>query len=171
MPKVSNNSRYFVIAAVIIGLDQISKWMILEHFVYTERLNLIPNCFDLILVYNTGAAFSFLAEASGWQKYFFTILAFAVCTYLSLGIVKNQFMSMGKIAAAFIIGGALGNVADRLIHGHVVDWLLVYYQSWSYPAFNLADSFICVGAVLLLWDGFKTGQAQKNQRVKNKKTA
>ena len=161
MPKATNNSRYFIIAVLIIVLDQLTKWMVLARFTYAERLTIIDGFFDLILVYNKGAAFSFLADAGGWQKYFFTILAFAICIYLGRGIVKNQFTTIGKFAAAFIIGGALGNVVDRLIHGHVVDFLLFYYKNWSYPAFNLADSFICVGAVLLLWDAFIIGKQEK----------
>ena len=78
-----------------------------------------------------------------------------ICFYLARSIVKDDFGAWGKTGAAMIIGGAIGNVVDRMLHGHVVDFLLFYWQNWYYPAFNVADSFICVGAVLLVIDGFK----------------
>lgn len=150
--------KYWLLAAAAIVLDQITKTAILGRFEFAERLNIIPNFFDLTLVYNTGAAFSFLAEAGGWQKYFFLALAVLVCAYLARAIVKDEFGCRGKLGAAMIIGGALGNVIDRMLHGHVIDFLLFYWQNWYYPAFNVADSFICVGAVLLVLDGFKHKQ-------------
>lgn len=156
-----NHLRYWLTAAAAIILDQISKWAVLARFEFAERLNIIPGFFDLTLVYNPGAAFSFLADHSGWQKYFFIVLAFAISAWLAHGIVKNEFGRIGKWAAAMIIGGALGNVIDRFVHGKVVDFILVYYQDWYYPAFNIADSFICVGAFLLIVEGFKEGKKQK----------
>jgi signal peptidase II len=139
-------------AIIILGLiaDQLSKYMILQHVQYLERMPVIPGFFDLTLVYNPGAAFSFLANAGGWQKFLFMGLALIICIYLLQAIIRDEFGSMGKLAAALIIGGAIGNVVDRLVHGHVVDFLLFYYHNWFYPAFNVADSLICVGAVLLV---------------------
>lgn len=139
-------------AIIILGLiaDQLSKYMILQHVQYLERMPVIPGFFDLTLVYNPGAAFSFLADAGGWQKFFFMGLALIICIYLLQAIIRDEFGAMGKLAAALIIGGAIGNVVDRLVHGHVVDFLLFYYHNWFYPAFNVADSLICVGAVLLV---------------------
>lgn len=145
---------YALMALAAVALDQISKFAVLDRFDYAERLNVIPGFFDLTLVFNPGAAFSFLADAGGWQKYFFLALALVVCSWLARAIAKDDFGSRGKWGAAMIIGGAIGNVIDRLLHGHVVDFLLVYYQTWYYPAFNIADSFICVGAALLVWDSF-----------------
>lgn len=141
---------YGVIIFVSIFADQISKNMILQHLQYMERVAVIPGFFDLILVYNTGAAFSFLAGAGGWQKFFFIGLALIICIFLLKAIIRDELGKAGKIAAAMIIGGALGNVIDRLIYGHVVDFILLYYHNWFYPAFNIADSCICVGAVLLV---------------------
>ncbi|MDO5686376.1 MAG: signal peptidase II [Neisseria sp.] len=152
---------YVTVALTALVLDQLSKWSILRHFDYRERLNIIPNFFDLTLVYNPGAAFSFLAGAGGWQKYFFLLLAVVICSYLIYAILTRQFGFIGSLGAAAVIGGAIGNVIDRLIHGHVVDFLLFYWNEHYYPAFNIADSFICVGAALLIWDGFKHGKTQK----------
>ncbi|MFS6938211.1 lipoprotein signal peptidase [Neisseria animaloris] len=151
----TSKTKYWLLAIIAIILDQVSKTAILNRFEYTERLNIIPNFFDLTLVYNTGAAFSFLADAGGWQKYFFLGLAAVISFYLARAIVKDDFGTWGKLGAAMVIGGAFGNVIDRLIHGHVVDFLLFYWKNWYYPAFNVADSFICVGAVMLVIDGFK----------------
>lgn len=136
----------------IIILDQASKLLILSRFHYMERVTVFPHFFDLTLVFNPGAAFSFLANHNGWQKYFFIVLAIVICAWLVWGILHNQFGQKGKWAAALIIGGALGNVIDRLIYGQVVDFILFYWKNWHYPAFNIADSFICIGAALLFWE-------------------
>lgn len=151
----TSKMKYWLLAAAAVVLDQITKVAVLQNFRFAERLNVIPHIFDLTLVFNTGAAFSFLADAGGWQKYFFLVLAAVISFYLGRSIVKDDFGKWGKLGAAMVIGGAAGNVIDRLIHGHVVDFLLVYWQNWYYPAFNIADSFICVGAALLILDGFK----------------
>lgn len=146
------NKPYFIIAFLTIIFDQWSKTAVHQHFAYGERLNIIPKFFDLTLVYNPGAAFSFLADAGGWQKYFFLFLALAISAYLARAIHKKEFALIGSIGASLVIGGAIGNVIDRLIHGHVIDFLLFYYQTHYYPAFNLADSAIFIGVILLLLD-------------------
>ena len=150
---------YWLVAIAAIILDQISKYAILARFEYQERLNIIPHFFDLTLVYNPGAAFSFLAGMGGAQKYLFIVLAFAISGYLARSIAKNEFGKLGNWAAAMIIGGALGNVIDRFVHEKVVDFLLFYWNDHYYPAFNVADSFICVGAVLLAIDSMKHKKA------------
>lgn len=159
-PKKTNIG-YWLLAITAIVFDQITKIAILNRFQDYERLNVIPNFFDLTLVYNTGAAFSFLADAGGWQKFFFIGLAFVICGWLVHEIVKDKFGLLGKFGAAMVIGGALGNVIDRFIHGKVVDFLLFYYQNWFYPAFNFADSCIVVGAALLVIDGFQSSKKEK----------
>lgn len=153
----------FLLCVVLIGiaLDQLTKYVVLSQFQDFERLNVIPNFFDLTLVYNYGAAFSFLANHNGWQKYFFIVLAFVISGWLVNEIRQNKMGTLGNFAAAMIIGGAFGNVIDRFIHGKVVDFLLFYYQNWYYPAFNVADCFICVGVALLLIDGYKHGKNEK----------
>ncbi len=159
-PK-SDLIRYGLTAVLMIVLDQISKHAILARFQLGERLPVIDGFFDLTLLYNPGAAFSFLADAGGWQKYFFLGLAVVVCAWLARALVRQEFARPGRWGAALIIGGAIGNVVDRLLHGHVVDFLLFYYQTWHYPAFNLADSCICVGAGLLVWDSFVNTKAKQ----------
>ncbi|MCF7522223.1 signal peptidase II [Neisseria sp. ZJ106] len=151
---------YLLLAVAAVILDQATKLAVLANFQYQERLNIIPDFFDLTLVFNPGAAFSFLADQGGWQKFFFLLLAVLISGYLIRAVIRDDFARWGKIGAAMIVGGAFGNVIDRLLYGHVVDFLLFYWQNWFYPAFNVADSFICVGAVLLVLDG-----------IRNKKTA
>ena len=152
-----------VIAAIV--LDQLSKTAVLQRFEYAERVNVIPGFFDLTLVYNPGAAFSFLADQGGWQRYFFLLLAVVICSFLAREIIKDKLGTWGKWGAAMVIGGAVGNVVDRMMHGHVIDFLLFYWQNWFYPAFNIADSFICVGVVLMLIDGFRHKAQQPEKPV------
>ncbi len=154
---------YLVFAAVVVVLDQLSKVWVLESIPFHARWPVVAGFFDLTHVYNPGAAFSFLADAGGWQKYLFTGFAVLVTLYLSWNIKQNQLGKLGNWAAAMIIGGALGNVIDRLIHGHVVDFLLVYWQNHYWPAFNVADSFICVGAFLFVISGIREGKRERQQ--------
>ena len=159
----SSKIPYFLLSALAVAFDQFSKLAVLTDFRFMERLNIIPGFFDLTLVYNPGAAFSFLADQGGWQKFFFLALAAVISLYLARAIWRDDFGRWGKIGAAMIIGGAIGNVIDRLLYGHVVDFLLFYWQDWFYPAFNVADSFICVGAVLLVVDGLKNKKPSENK--------
>ncbi len=145
--------KWLALAFVIIVLDQISKQAVQASFSYGERLAVIPGFFNLTLAYNPGAAFSFLADAGGWQRHFFTALAM----FISGGIVwllkKHGDEPRFCLQLSLILGGAIGNAIDRMIYGHVVDFVQVYYQSWYYPAFNLADSAIFLGVTLMLIDG------------------
>lgn len=159
---MKRNILFILLSVVIIILDQISKFAILKHFEYGERLNVISNFFDLTLVYNPGAAFSFLSNQNGWQKYFFLILAVVVSFYLIYAVFKKHFGLLGSIGSMMIVGGAIGNVIDRLIHGQVVDFLLFYLGNHYYPAFNIADSFICIGAGLILIEGFRKKKYETN---------
>ena len=114
-------AKWFVLAVAIIVLDQLTKLYFNGNYQYGEQREVIPALLNFTLLYNPGAAFSFLADAGGWQKFFFTGLAFAVSGWLGWQIVQRQFSLLMNWAAAFIIGGALGNVIDRLLHGHVID--------------------------------------------------
>jgi signal peptidase II len=155
-PQARSWTRWMGLALLVIVLDQISKIYFNSQYQFGEVRDVIPGYFGFTLIYNPGAAFSFLRDAGGWQKYLFTLLALAVSGYLGWNIIKGRFSSLMNVAASFIIGGAIGNVIDRLAYGHVVDFILLHYQhSWYYPAFNLADSFICVGAVLMVLDSMK----------------
>ncbi len=152
---------YACLALAVVIADQMTKFAVLSRFEYAERLNVIPRFFDLTLVYNPGAAFSFGAGMGGVQKYVLIVLAFAISLWLVRGVVKGEFGQWGNWAAAMVVGGAMGNVIDRFIHGQVVDFLLFYWRQWYYPAFNVADSFICVGVFLLIVDGVLQSKKQK----------
>ena len=144
---------WLVLAFLIVVADQWSKAVIVTRFVEFERLNVLP-VFDIVRFHNTGAAFSFLADAGGWQQWLFAGIAIAV----SAGIVWYQWVLPPrncKVLAtglALVLGGAIGNLIDRILLGYVVDFILVYYEDWSYPAFNVADSAITVGVTLIIID-------------------
>ena len=158
---------YLVFAAVVVVLDQLSKVWVLESIPFHARWPVVAGFFDLTHVYNPGAAFSFLADAGGWQKYLFTGFAVLVTLYLSWNIKQNQLGKLGNWAAAMIIGGALGNVIDRLAYGYVADFLNMSCCGIENPyAFNLADVFIFAGAIgLVLFTGKgQTGKVTRKAR-------
>ncbi len=145
--------RWLWLVAAVIVLDQVTKWLIIDNFQLYQRLNVLP-FFDLVRLHNTGAAFSLFAEASGWQRWFFTGLAFVVSGIIlwwqwNLPNEKHRILSLGL---ALVLAGALGNVIDRLMFGYVIDFLLFYIGPYSWPAFNVADSAICVGVGFVLYD-------------------
>lgn len=153
MPEVANSGlRWLWLTVLVIALDQASKLWISTHFDLFDRVELLP-FLNLVLVYNPGAAFSFLSDASGWQRWFFTGLALVVSGVLLVWMRRLRRIERAPaIGLALILGGALGNVLDRLQHGHVVDFIDVYYRDWHWPAFNVADSAISIGVVLLIYD-------------------
>ena len=146
--------RWLALSAVIIVIDQVTKLMILARFRPGERLTVIQGWFDLILAFNSGAAFSLLGDASGWQRYLFSGLAIAVSIGLVWFLRKPGSFAL-HLGLAMILGGAIGNLIDRLRIGEVVDFLLVYHGGWAWPAFNAADSAITGGAALLILDSFR----------------
>lgn len=139
------------IAGLIIVIDQLSKILVDRSFAYGERLAVLP-FFDFTLLYNKGAAFSFLAGGAGWQRWFFTVIGIGAAALIIWLLSRHGHQRMFSWAITLILGGALGNVIDRMIHGHVIDFLLFYYRAWYFPAFNIADSAITVGAVLMIVD-------------------
>jgi signal peptidase II len=141
---------WLILAAVVSVLDQLTKQLVLANLHYGQVIP-ITGFFDLVLVFNRGAAFSFLAEHSGWQRWFFTVLAVGISGWLLTLMHHHRHEKLLPAAFALIIGGALGNVYDRMVHGAVVDFLHFHYAGWSWPAFNLADSAITVGVVMMLW--------------------
>ena len=146
--------KWFSISAVIVAIDLYTKHLVQRAFEYGEHLT-ITNFFDLVRYHNEGAAFSFLADAGGWQKWFFSgvsMIAVVVITYL---IKKHQNQKLFCFGLALVLGGAIGNLYDRLTLGYVVDFLSFHVNDWFWPAFNVADSAICVGVALLLLDSFK----------------
>ncbi|MAL01289.1 signal peptidase II [Neopusillimonas maritima] len=138
-------------AAVIVGLDQWTKVYFDSTFTYGQRLPVL-SFFDFTLLYNPGAAFSFLSDGQGWQRWLFTVIAVGAIVLILhlLWRSRNQYLFCAALMA--ILGGAIGNLIDRVQHGHVVDFLLFYWQQWHFPAFNIADVSITVGAVLLILD-------------------
>lgn len=152
MPKLSH---WLWLSGWVIALDQLSKLWISHHFVYGEQLPVINGWFSLVLAHNTGAAFSFLSDAGGLQRWLFTAIALAASVWMFSMLRKNPSKVLFSLAISLILGGALGNLIDRIVYGYVIDFLLFYWQSHYFPAFNLADSAITLGAILLFFDGFK----------------
>jgi signal peptidase II len=158
MPKAS---RWFVLAAAIVLADQASKWAVLASFVPGERLR-ITGFFNLVLAFNKGAAFSFLAGAPGWQTPLFVAIALTAVVVVSVLLLRTPDRRIFCTALALILGGALGNVIDRLRFGQVVDFLDFHALGLHWPAFNVADSAITIGAGLLIIESFlqrKPGEA------------
>ncbi|WP_337056547.1 signal peptidase II [Pseudomonas sp. USHLN015] len=149
---------WLLLSVLVFLLDQGSKWVVLESIPFRERITVIPGWFDWIHVYNTGAAFSFLADSSGWQRWFFALIALVVSGVLVVWLKRLKADETWlAIALAMVLGGALGNLYDRVVLGHVVDFILVHWQDrWYFPAFNLADSAITLGAIMLALDMFKS---------------
>lgn len=152
-----NRMHWLWLSVLVIGLDQISKLYFEQRLDLYEQIIVIPEYFSWTLAYNTGAAFSFLANAAGWQRWFLTLLALVVSVVLIVWMnhLKTHERCMA-VALALILGGALGNLIDRVVYGHVIDFTLVHWQArWYFPAFNLADSAITLGALILIADVFR----------------
>lgn len=162
MPDVQQHARsglrslrWLWLTVPVLIIDQLTKWVVTVEFDEYDRVNVLP-FFDLVRFHNTGAAFSLLADAGGWQHWFFT----GVAVVVSGGILWYQWTLPARgcriLAAglALILAGAIGNLIDRLMFGYVVDFILLYYEKLSWPAFNVADSAITVGVVLVLFDSF-----------------
>lgn len=150
-PNPTSMGPWLGIAAIIIMLDQITKITITKLFTLGESLP-VTSFFNLVLAYNKGAAFSFLATESGWQRYFFTVMGIAAALFIIYLLKRHAGQRLFCWALALILGGALGNVIDRLLHGHVIDFLDFYMRNWHWPAFNVADMAICIGAGLFVLD-------------------
>jgi signal peptidase II len=140
------------LAAIVILFDQLTKITITRLFSHGESLP-ISSFFNLVLAYNKGAAFSFLATESGWQRYFFTAIGLVAALFITYLLKQHAGQRLFCAALALIMGGALGNVIDRVLYGHVIDFLDFHYlEQYHFPAFNIADSAICIGAVLFVID-------------------
>ena len=144
-------SRWLGLSALVIVLDQISKASISSHFVYGESMPVTP-FFNLVLAHNQGAAFSFLNDAGGWQRWMFSAIAVIASVWIIWLLRKHGEQKLFCFALAMILGGALGNLIDRIAYGYVVDFLDFYWNDNHFAAFNLADSAITCGAALMLWD-------------------
>lgn len=147
--------KWLWVSALVIALDQLSKLWASTSLNYAEPVNLLPSL-NFTLMHNTGAAFSFLSQAGGWQRWVFAVLAVLISTVLVVWLTRlktdQRWMA---VALTLVLGGALGNVWDRIYLGYVVDFIDVYYEQWHWPAFNIADSAIFVGAVMLIIDSLR----------------
>ena len=153
-------AKWLMLSIVIIILDQITKYTVSRELVMYQVVPVFPG-FNLTLMHNTGAAFSFLSQAGGWQRWFFIILASVISIVILIWMYRLPAKkSWLLVALAFVLGGALGNLFDRIIHGYVIDFIEVYlsFLPWRifnpWPAFNIADSAIFIGAVMLIIDAF-----------------
>lgn len=146
-------------------LDQASKFYFEGALNLYQQIVIIPDLFSWTLAYNTGAAFSFLAGQSGWQRWLFALIAIVVSVVLVVWLKRlKPNETWLAIALALVLGGALGNLVDRVLFGHVIDFILVHWQNrWYFPAFNLADSAITVGAIMLVIDMFTSKQSGESQ--------
>jgi signal peptidase II len=140
-----------IVSVLVIGFDQLTKAVVRHVLIPYMPHQVIPDVLNWTLAFNRGAAFSFLADSSGWQTWLFGGLAVVVCIGLAVWLARTPRRDWRTaLPVALIIGGALGNLVDRLVHGQVTDFIQVYWRAWSFPAFNVADSAITVGAVLLI---------------------
>ncbi len=144
---------WFGLAALVVVADQLTKSSVMSHLELYQRVRVMP-FFDLVLLHNTGAAFSFLAGADGWQNRLFVGIAVVVSSALIWWIATLPRRGRNTLALglALVLGGAVGNLIDRVAYGYVIDFLLFYYRDWSWPAFNIADSAISCGVALILFD-------------------
>jgi len=148
------------LAAVIVALDQSTKLAIQRLFAYGD-VHPVTGFFNLVLTFNKGAAFSFLASASGWQKQLLTAIGIAASLFIVYLLARHGTQKLFSLALALILGGAVGNVIDRIAYGHVVDFLDFHWRGWHWPAFNVADSAIVCGAALLILDELRRVRRSK----------
>ena len=146
--------KWLALAGVIFVLDQLTKYAGTASLRLGERIEVTP-FFNLVLVHNPGAAFSFLSDASGWQRWFFVVLALAASAWIVFLLHRHPAQKLFCFALTLVLAGAIGNVIDRLLFGAVIDFLDFHALGWHWPAFNVADSAITCGALLLVWDGLR----------------
>ncbi|MEE9331777.1 MAG: signal peptidase II [Methylophilaceae bacterium] len=150
----SKLNQYFSLSAIIVALDLYTKHLTQQAFQLGDKLK-VNSFFDLVRYHNEGAAFSFLADAGGWQKWFFTAVSVVASFFIVYLLNKHRDEKLFCWGLALVLGGAIGNLYDRVTLGYVVDFLSFHVNDWYWPAFNVADSAICAGVGLLLWDSFK----------------
>jgi signal peptidase II len=153
--------RLWWLMLLVLVADQISKQVVIANMQLFDSIELLP-FFNFTYVRNYGAAFSFLSDAGGWQRWFFTIIAVVISCVLAVWLARNNKTQLKlNLALSLVLAGAIGNLIDRSIYGYVIDFFHLYYQNWHYPAFNIADSAICIGAALLIWDSFSNNEVKK----------
>ncbi|WP_404340668.1 signal peptidase II [Pseudoalteromonas mariniglutinosa] len=152
------------LSLLLLIVDFATKTLVVETMSLRESIDILP-FFNITYVHNYGAAFSFLSDAGGWQRWFLSIIAITISLLLTWWLKRlpatNKVLCL---AYSLVLAGAIGNLYDRIAYGYVIDFLHVYYENWHFPAFNIADSAICIGAALLLFDAF-TGETPKEQKA------
>lgn len=162
--KQSSTLKWLWISAVIIVLDQITKQLVEQLMHLHQTIPVVP-MFNITLAYNEGAAFSFLSDAGGWQRWFFIALTLVISTVLLFWLKRtNPNNKTEAISLSLILGGAIGNLIDRTLFGHVIDFIQVFYQTYYWPAFNVADSAISCGVVLLIISSLRS-QPEKQHNL------
>lgn len=158
--------RWLGISVIVLLLDQVTKYAISASFQYNESKVILP-FFNLVLAHNTGAAFSFLAGASGWQREFFIVVSTVISVVLLWMLRQQHANRLLATALALVLGGAFGNLYDRVLHGYVIDFVQLHAFGHAWPAFNVADSAIFVGAALLIWDSFRQPAAKSGAALES----
>lgn len=153
--------KWLWLAVTVLLLDQATKQLALAQLMLHEPVAVLP-FLNFTLVFNKGAAFGFLSSASGWQNVFFIVVALVACGVI-LTLLRQTRERLFAVALALVLGGAIGNLVDRLIYGYVIDFVDVYYQSWHWPAFNVADSAITIGAILIVIDAIGIGKSSQHK--------
>lgn len=150
----STGLRWLWLALIILALDLVSKQWVMTHFWLGESMAIMP-FINLFYSYNSGAAFSFLADESGWQRWIFSLIAVVIIVILLVIMYRSDYrVRLSNAAHAMVIGGALGNLFDRIVHGVVIDFIDIYIGSWHWPTFNIADLAICTGTILIILESF-----------------
>lgn len=150
MDKIHNKKMWLWLSVIVLVviIDRVSKLWVMQNLPYAESIQVLP-FFNLFFVYNTGAAFSFLSDFGGWQNWLFSFIAFSISVILFVKLLKTQG-AFSSISLALVIGGALGNLYDRIVYQKVIDFADFYIKSWHWPAFNVADSAISIGVIMLM---------------------
>lgn len=150
----STGLRWLWLALIILALDLVSKQWVMANFWLGESMAIMP-FINLFYSYNSGAAFSFLADESGWQRWIFSLIAVVIIVILLVIMYRSDYrVRLSNAAHAMVIGGALGNFFDRIVHGVVIDFIDIYIGSWHWPTFNIADLAICTGTILIIVESF-----------------
>lgn len=169
MHEARSWTRWLALSAAIVAADLATKAWITSIFRYGE-VREVTSFFNLVLVHNTGAAFSFLAGAGGWQRWFFAIVSIVISVAIVVILRRHAANRLLAGSLALVLGGALGNLHDRLRLGHVVDFIQLHAGGYFWPAFNVADSAITIGVALLLWDGLRSGATAPAQPARQEKS-
>jgi signal peptidase II len=156
---------WLVLSAAIVVLDQLTKLAVARIFTVGEAVTVTP-FFNLVYVYNPGAAFSFLSDQSGWQRWLFVAIAIGASVWIVHLLRRYAHARLFALALALVLAGAVGNVIDRILYGAVIDFLDFHAWGYHWPAFNVADSAITCGAALLIWDALQPGRKDEAGRVK-----